>query len=94
MIFVIVMEYLHRKVLELGSVPNFNFDSKCEKMSIIDLSFADDLLLFTRGDEISVQLIMDKFQEFSRETGLVVNPAKCKLFYGGMDREPLKTLLT
>lgn len=51
------------------------------------MSFANDILLFSRGDEISMQLLMDKFQEFSKSTGLVVNPAKCKIFCGGMDRE-------
>lgn len=49
------------------------------------MSFADDLLLFTRGDLESVQLGMENFQEFSRSTSLVVNPSKCNVYFGGVD---------
>jgi hypothetical protein len=85
LLFVIVMEYLHRILQQLTKVPDFNFHSKCEHLNIINLSFADDLLIFTRGDIISVELVMDKLQMFSQSTGLVVNPSKCKVYYGGVD---------
>jgi hypothetical protein len=85
LLFVIVMEYLHRILQQLTKVPNFNFHSKCEHLNIINLSFADDLLIFTRGDVISVELVMAKLQTFSQSTGLVVNPSKCKVYYGGVD---------
>lgn len=79
LIFVLVMEYLHRKLQGLKVIPNFNFHSKCEKVGIIEISFFDDLLLFSRGDFVYVQLLMNKYDEFSKATGLIVNPAKCKL---------------
>jgi hypothetical protein len=82
LLFVIVMEYLHRKLQTLSQIPDFNFHSKCEKLEIIHLSFADDLLIFTRGDAKSVDLVMAKLQDFSLSTGLVVNPSKCKVYYG------------
>jgi hypothetical protein len=85
LLFVIAMEYLHRILQQLTKVPNFNFHSKCEHLNIINLSFADDLLIFTRGDVISVELVMAKLQTFSQSTGLVVNPSKCKVYYGGVD---------
>jgi hypothetical protein len=84
LLFVIVMEYLHRKLQLLSQVPDFNFHSKCENLGIINLSFADDLLIFTRGDVKSVELVMAKLQDFSRSTGLFVNPSKCKVYYGGV----------
>jgi hypothetical protein len=85
LLFVIVMEYLHRKLQTLSQIPDFNFHSKCEKLEIIHLSFADDLLIFTRGDAKSVDLVMAKLQDFSLSTGLVVNPSKCKVYYGGVE---------
>jgi hypothetical protein len=85
LLFVIVMEYLHRILQQLAKVPDFNFHSKCEHLNIINLSFADDLLIFTRGDTKSVELVMAKIQDFSRSTGLHVNPSKCKIFYGGVE---------
>jgi hypothetical protein len=69
----------------LKKIPDFNFHSKCENLNIINLSFADDLLIFTRGDTQSVELIMAKIKDFSQSTGLHVNPSKCKIFYGGVE---------
>jgi hypothetical protein len=77
LLFVVVMEYMHRTLQRLKRVPDFNF----ENPNIINLSFADDLLIFTRGDTKSVELVMAKIQDFSRSIGLHVNPSKCKIFY-------------
>jgi hypothetical protein len=85
LLFVIVMEYLHRMLHCLKKVLDFNFHSKCENLNIINLSFADDLLIFTRGDTKSVELIMAKIRDFSHSIGLHVNPSKCKIFYGGVE---------
>ncbi|CAJ2661953.1 unnamed protein product [Trifolium pratense] len=85
LLFVMVMEYMHRTLQRLKKVPDFNFHSKCENLNIINLSFADDLLIFTRGDKKSVELVMAKIHDFSRSTGLHVNPSKCKVFYGGVE---------
>ncbi|KAI5402062.1 hypothetical protein KIW84_066509 [Lathyrus oleraceus] len=41
----------------------------------------DDLMLFSIGDTRSVELLMEKFHEFSKATRLVVNPHKCKAYY-------------
>lgn len=38
------------------------------------------------GGLTSVQIVMEKFQEFSRATGLCVNPSKCKLYCGGVGK--------
>lgn len=45
-IFVIVMEYMHKVLSRLHDQPNFNFHSRCEKLSIINLTFVDDLLFY------------------------------------------------
>lgn len=76
LLFVIIMEYLHRVLQKLKHIPNFNFHSKCEKLSIINLSFADDLLMFARGDIKSISLVMEAFEGFSKSNGLSVNPNK------------------
>ncbi|XP_050919463.1 uncharacterized protein LOC127137006 [Lathyrus oleraceus] len=76
LLLMIIMEYLQRQFNKIQWVPDFNFHSKCEKLKIINLSFADDLLLFSRGDTKSVDLMMENFDEFSKATCLVVNPHK------------------
>lgn len=55
-LFVLVIEYFTRILKRLQPVPDINFHLKCEKLKIIQLSFADDLLLFSRGDVQSVTL--------------------------------------
>jgi hypothetical protein len=42
-------------------------------------------MTFTRGDIVSVELVMAKLQVFSNSTGLVFNPSKCKVYYGGVN---------
>ena len=65
--------------------PDFNHHSKCEKIGLTNLTFADDVLLFCRGDSKSVSMMMETIRKFSDSTGLKVNPAKCQMFFGGMD---------
>lgn len=48
MLFVIIMEYLQHILKDLNFVPDFNFHPRCEKLGIINLSLADDLLFFKR----------------------------------------------
>ncbi|CAK8574630.1 unnamed protein product [Lathyrus sativus] len=93
LLFVLAMEYFHRLMHQLSRVPNYNFHAKCEKLQIIDLSFADDVLLFFRGDSESVQLLMNQLQSFSKSTGLVVNPAKCRVYFGGVNSETKTNIL-
>ncbi|KAH1233546.1 Short-chain dehydrogenase TIC 32, chloroplastic [Glycine max] len=37
------------------------------------------------GDSKSVSMMMETIRKFSDSTGLKVNPAKCQMFFGGMD---------
>lgn len=52
---------------------------------MINLSFADDWLIFARSDPISIELVMHFFKEFSQSTGLDVNPNKCKVLFGNVE---------
>lgn len=49
--------------------------------------------MFYRGDITSVQMLLNTMKEFSDSTGLVINPKKCKVFCGGMDRDPKEQLI-
>ncbi|CAK8537112.1 unnamed protein product [Lathyrus sativus] len=76
LLFVILMEYLNRCFQKMQKNPNFNHHAKYEKLHITNLSFVDDLLLFSIGDCMSVELIMEAFNGFSDSTGFKLNPAK------------------
>lgn len=58
MLFVVIMEYFIKILMKMSKNPNFNYHSKCEKLSLINMSFVDDFLLFARGDTAYVQLTM------------------------------------
>ncbi|XP_058746559.1 uncharacterized protein LOC131619487 [Vicia villosa] len=84
LLFVIAMEYLHRCLRKLQQNLDFKFHPKCGKLGIVNICFADDLMLFTRGDKISGTLLMSIFKDFSAATGLRATPTKCKVHFGGV----------
>lgn len=63
-LFVLAMEYLSRAIKVATSNPNFNFHPKCEKIGLTHLSFADDIILFSRGDVHSVTILHNTLQQF------------------------------
>ncbi|XP_058723141.1 uncharacterized protein LOC131594955 [Vicia villosa] len=77
----------YRIMQKLKRNPNFNFHSKCKKLSIVNISFVDDLLLFTRGNLGSTQLAMQKFRDFLEATCLCVNHGKCRAYFGNVEKE-------
>ncbi|XP_070017034.1 uncharacterized protein [Nicotiana sylvestris] len=65
-LFILAMDYFSRMLKGLSERPNFNYHPICQKMNLIQLGFADDLLLYCMGDLISVHMLYDCFQEFSQ----------------------------
>lgn len=77
--------------------PDFNHHAKCERLRLTNLPFANDGLLFCRGDIVSVKMMLDTIKQFSASTGLVVNPKKCKIYCGGLsleDKHRMKEITT
>ncbi|KAL0290869.1 UNVERIFIED_CONTAM: hypothetical protein Sradi_7039900 [Sesamum radiatum] len=72
-----VMEILH-VLLRLRIQPEgaFHYHWKCSVLGIINLCFADDVLIFCAGDISSVRLITEVLEEFARLSGLRINPSK------------------
>lgn len=86
-LFVLSKEYLNRCLSTLQENPEFNYHLRCQKLGITHLSFADDLLLFTRGDVKSVQILKNKFLMFSEPSGLKANLNKSQIYFGGVPRD-------
>ncbi|GKV04570.1 hypothetical protein SLEP1_g16719 [Rubroshorea leprosula] len=61
-------------------------------MHLTHLIFADDIMLFCKADEESTGLMMQKFEEFARVSGLEVNRMKSQVFFSGV-REGQKVAL-
>ncbi|KAL0389455.1 UNVERIFIED_CONTAM: hypothetical protein Scaly_0302600 [Sesamum calycinum] len=79
----------------MGTRPNsdFNFHPKCEKLKITHLLFADDLMLFSRGDLPSIHMLMECLQEFRDVSGLAVNTAKSNIFTADIQDDILDEVL-
>lgn len=87
--FILCMEYLSH-LLNIRTLNiNFNFHAKCSKCKITHLAFADDLMLFGRGDFMSMKVLADTLKEFSKCSGLEINQDKSNIFAGGVHMEEL-----
>ncbi|XP_020263459.1 uncharacterized protein LOC109839447 [Asparagus officinalis] len=84
-LFVLGMEYLSRSLNALRNDNLFKYHPKCQSLGITHLIFADDLLLFAKADGYSIMKLFYCLKEFSRVSGLEANPAKCSIYFSGVD---------
>ncbi|XP_075109158.1 putative mitochondrial protein AtMg01250 [Nicotiana tabacum] len=83
-LFAIAIEYLSRLLRGLKQAKDYKFHPRCGKLNITHLSFADDLLMFARGDSNSVQALHACFKQFLVASGLQANLTKSANYFGGV----------
>ncbi|XP_074266664.1 uncharacterized protein LOC141589943 [Silene latifolia] len=84
LLFTLCLEYFTR-ILDLVTVTqNFRFHPMCKALKLCHLAFADDLLIFCRGDSDSVTVIMRALTTFSNASGLHINKDKSDIFVNGI----------
>ncbi|XP_022861876.1 uncharacterized protein LOC111382204 [Olea europaea var. sylvestris] len=74
---------------------DFNYHLKCGPLKITHLAFADDLMLFARGDFMSVRILMNCLSKFEDVLGLRMNASKSSMFttsIHGNDLEGIEAL--
>nr|GEX00235.1 hypothetical protein [Tanacetum cinerariifolium] len=59
----------------------FQYHKYCHKQKIVNVCFADDLILFARGDFNSAKVIMESLQEFKEVSSLVPSILKSTAFF-------------
>nr|GEU28765.1 hypothetical protein [Tanacetum cinerariifolium] len=59
----------------------FSVHKQCEELNIINLCFADDLFLFTRGNFDSAKVIIESLDEFKGVLGLVLSIPKSTTYF-------------
>ncbi|XP_062080858.1 uncharacterized protein LOC133785653 [Humulus lupulus] len=93
LLFVLVMEYLTRLLKQVANHREFRFHPLCKHLHLVNLCFADDLILFCKGNYRSVQLMFEGFLSFCNSSGLAVNLNKSQIYLGGVAAEVKLSIL-
>lgn len=71
-------------MIKMGSDPQFKFHKRCRKLFLNHLDFADDLMLFCKGEIKSTSLISQGLNTFAAALGLCANPSKSVVYLAGI----------
>lgn len=91
--FVLVMKYLSRMLKRVSMLPDFKFHPMCKSLKLTHLLFADDLTILCKGNDSSVNRIMEALTHFSNVTGLIANIDKSSIFMAKVDDNTKEQLL-
>ena len=64
--------------------PSFKFHPRCSFLKLTHLSFADDLMLFYKGDVTSILILYKGLELFAQSSGLYANALKFAIYFAGM----------
>lgn len=84
LLFVLCVEILSRMIRADTASLDFNFHQFCASTRLTHLVFADDIVLFCRGDVGSVQILMGCLRRYGTYSGLCVNRGKSAVFLGSV----------
>ena len=94
LLFVIGMEYLSR-ILECASIdPLFKYHPICKLIKLNHLCFADDLMLFSKGNLSSIQIIYKGLEVIAFSSGLCANTSKSAIYLAGVTEQQQRDILT
>ncbi|XP_074283459.1 uncharacterized protein LOC141608007 [Silene latifolia] len=63
-------------------------------MGLTNLMFADDVLMFSKGDAKSMMLLLRSFSTFSKATGLKISAAKSNAYFCGVSDQLKQEILS
>lgn len=69
----------------MGELSDFQYQPMCKKLKLPHLIFADDYMIFCKGNLNSVSRLMEALTHFSDVTSLKGNMDKSNLFLAGVD---------
>nr|XP_009597305.1 uncharacterized protein LOC104093282 [Nicotiana tomentosiformis] len=85
LLYVIVMEYLSRALKTISMLPDFRFHPMCKGLRLTHLIFADDLMIFCKGNVSSVKRVIKALNHFGMVSGLTTNLDKSSIFIAGVE---------
>ncbi|XP_074301198.1 uncharacterized protein LOC141632557 [Silene latifolia] len=84
LIFTLCMEYLTRTLKYAAARFNFHYHPLFKQQKLASMMFADDVLLFSRGDTESMMLLLKSFSTFSKASGPKVSASKSNAYFKGV----------
>ncbi|XP_060972592.1 uncharacterized protein LOC115717990 [Cannabis sativa] len=87
------MEYLTRIMKKVGCKDDFAFHERFDASKLNHLSFTDDVLLFCRGDNKSIILLLQGLKLFSATSGLQPNKTKSAIYCSNMAEQEVFRVL-
>ena len=91
LLFVICMEYLSRLLKSVKGL--YGLHPRCKTIKFSHLCFADDLMVFCKGDMLSIQVLCECIAIFTRTFGLQANSSKSALYTAGMPSDVQRTMV-
>ncbi|XP_039007604.1 uncharacterized protein LOC120135412 [Hibiscus syriacus] len=88
-LFVLAMNVLSNMLNLAAAKGIFAFHPKCKKIGLTHISFADDLLIFCKGNVDSVIGVLSVLDHFYQISGLNLNSSKSELFAAGISSRTL-----
>ncbi|XP_062075632.1 uncharacterized protein LOC133779728 [Humulus lupulus] len=93
LLFVLIMEYLTRLLFQTSKQKGFGFHPLCKHVNLANLCFADNLVIFCKGNVKSMRLIQAAIDSFCATTGLSINNSKSHIYFGGLKDDCKSQLL-
>ncbi|KAL0307754.1 UNVERIFIED_CONTAM: hypothetical protein Sangu_3013700 [Sesamum angustifolium] len=79
-LFVLVMEIWSSLLrYRVQRIDQFQYHWKCKELGILNLCFADDVILFCKAHIPSIEVLKGSLSEFANLSGLNVNPTKSQI---------------
>ena len=82
-LYVILNNVLSKLLNKAAAAGEFAYHPQCEGVKLTHLSFADDILVFTKGTTGSLMGVLEVMKRFARMSGLHINVAKSSIFASG-----------
>lgn len=93
LLFVICMDYLSRLLSFAGKQKEYQYHHRCKGLHLNHLVFADDLLVFCKGDYESVMWNLGSLATFASASGLCANAGKSAIYTCNMDPDIKEKIL-
>ncbi|KAG7599341.1 Reverse transcriptase zinc-binding domain [Arabidopsis suecica] len=93
-LFVMVQNVLSKLLNRAADLGRIGRHPHCNHISVTHLSFADDIIVFSDGSPSSLRETVRDIEDFTRISGLHINPHKSALYVGGRNRLALMEAAT